>query len=196
MPFPLRLEIERGSPAPPQGVWPGLTRRDFLRGSGIGLVGLTLAAAALPACSPARPAPSDLRILGPLEFGTLAAAAERIADGLPLPEGGDGLARAVDESFAAVAPWMRTGFRDALRFLEFTPLFLHFPPARFSTSSPATRDRILEAMATSRIRLRRQVYTAIKQAVLFTAYGDPTAWAAVGYDGPGPAFGQRAGKPT
>ncbi len=196
MPSPLRFEKDRGSPDPAQGLWPGLSRRDFLRGSGIGLIGLTVAAAALPACSPARPAPSDLHILGPLEFGTLAAAAERIADGLPLPEGGDGVARAIDEGFAAAAPWMRTGLRDALRFLEFSPLFLHLPPTRFSTGSPAMRDRILGAMATSRIRLRRLVYSAIKQAVLFTAYGDPSAWAAVGYEGPGPVFARREGKPA
>jgi hypothetical protein len=86
---------------------------------------------------------------------------------------------------------MRAGFRDALRFLEFSPLFLHLPPGRFSTRPAAARDQILEAMAGSRIRIRRQVYAAIKLAILFEAYADEANWAAVGYDGPGPAFAAR-----
>ena len=75
-----------------------------------------------------------------------------------------------------------------MRFLEFSPLFMALPPGRFSTRSAQSRDEILRAMAGSSLMFRRQVYAAVKQAVLFTAYGHPSTWDLIGYDGPGAIF--------
>ena len=172
----------------------GVTRRDFLRRSGLGLAGLTIAATVGPACSPARPTPSDLRVLGPVEFATLSAAAERIADGIPMPDGPDGVASRIDFTLSTAPSWLRSLFRDAVRFLEFSPILFSLPPGRFSTRSASDRDEFLEAMAGSRIMIRRQVFGAVKQSVLFSAYAHSAAWAEVGYDGPGAIFDGRGGR--
>jgi len=148
----------------------GISRRDFIRRSAVGIAGLTLAQALLPACSPARPTPSDLRALSPLEFATLSAAADRILDGVAFPDGPDGAALLFDRSLAVAPPWIRSLFRDAVRFLEFSPLLFSFPPGRFSTRSAEARDQILRDMTTSTLVIRRQVYGAVKQSLLFTAY--------------------------
>ena len=172
----------------------GITRRDFIRKSTIGLAGITLAQVLLPACSPARPTPPDLKVLGPVQFATLSAAADCIARGVPFPEGPDGIALLFDRSLAAGSSWLRPLFRDALDFLEFSPLLLSLPPGRFSTRSADARDDVLRGMANSSLTIRRQVYAAVKQAVLFTAYSHTSAWTLVGYDGPGAVFRGRGGR--
>ncbi len=191
------------TPAPPSETTPlcvpleklgaAITRRDFIRKSALGLAGITLAQALLPACSPARPTPPGLKVLGPVEFATLSAAADRIAKGLPLPDGPDGIALLFDRSLAAGPSWLRPLFRDALNFLEFSPLLLSLPPGRFSTRTAEGRDEVLRGMADSSLTIRRQVYAAVKQAVLFTAYSHTSSWTLVGYDGPGAVFRGRGG---
>lgn len=166
----------------------GISRRDFIRKSAVGFAGITLAQVLLPACSPARPTPPDLKVLGPVEFATLSAAADRIANGIPFPDGPDGIALLFDRNLAIGPSWLRPLFRDALNFLEFSPLLLSLPPGRFSTRTAAGRDEVLRGMANSSLTIRRQVYAAVKQAVLFTAYSDTSSWALVGYDGPGAVF--------
>ncbi|MDP3938493.1 MAG: twin-arginine translocation signal domain-containing protein [Deltaproteobacteria bacterium] len=172
----------------------GMNRRDFIRRSAAGLAGLTLAQALLPACSPGRAAPPDLRALGPVEFATLSAAADRIMDGMNYPGGADAVTILFDQDLARVPPWIRSLFIDAVRFLEFSPLLFSFPPGRFSTRSAEARDQILRDMAASALLIRRQVYAGIKQSILFTAYSQPATWAPLGYEGPGAVFERRGGK--
>ena len=172
----------------------GITRRDFIRKSAVGLAGITLAQVLLPACSPARPTPSDLKTLGPVEFATLSAAADRIVNGVPFPGGPDGIALLFDRNLAAGPSWLRPLFRDALNFLEFSPLLLSLPPGRFSTRTAEGRDEVLRGMTDSSLTIRRQVFAAVKQAVLFTAYSNTQSWTLVGYDGPGAVFQGRGGR--
>lgn len=168
-----------------------LTRRDFIRRSALGITGLALAHALLPACAPARPAPPDLRALGAVEFATLSAAADRIVAGVSFPGGPDAIARLFDQNLSIAPSWLRSLFIDAVRFLEFSPLVMALPPGRFSTRPAEGRDAILHAMANSSLMIRRQVFAAVKQAVLVTSYGDPATWDLISYDGPGAIFDNR-----
>ena len=59
------------------------------------------------------------------------------------------------------------------------------PILRSWTALPeAERAAALEDWATSSLALRRQVYVALRQLLLFHAYSDPSTWAAIGYPGP------------
>lgn len=61
-----------------------------------------------------------------------------------------------------------------------------FNPLLRSWSALPEGDRAaaLEDWATSSLALRRQVYIALRQLLLFHAYSDPSTWAAIDYPGP------------
>jgi hypothetical protein len=76
-------------------------------------------------------------------------------------------------------------------------VLLALPPVRWSLTrstrawQDATQEEIdafLARMRESRIGLLRAAYDALHQLVFGAWYGDPRAWAAIGYDGP-PSIG-------
>jgi hypothetical protein len=56
--------------------------------------------------------------------------------------------------------------------------------AAWSALGEAARVRALEDWAGSPLALRRQIYTSLRQVLLFHAFSDPASWAACGYPGP------------
>ncbi len=70
-------------------------------------------------------------------------------------------------------------FENALPGLLFDGAF--FP---FTRLSPESQDAVLEHWRDSRLALRRTGYNALRRICLAVAYGDESAWAAMGYPPP------------
>ena len=71
----------------------------------------------------------------------------------------------------------------ALGLLELVPGGL-FATRRFSTLPVEEAAEVLDAWATSRIGVRRQIHMALRKSARFLWYDRPETWGALGYDGP------------
>ena len=151
-----------------------------------GGVGLALRGTVLRA--PAR----SLKVLSAQEYSILAAVADRIC-----PPTGDfpaasaiGVAEDLDDLLAISDPAVHEELALVLRLVEnaLPGLLLDQRISTFTGSDPATQDRVLEGMRTSRLEARRTMFKALNGLVGATYYGNPAVWPAVGYPGP-PRFG-------
>jgi hypothetical protein len=138
------------------------------------------------------PLTTPLRVLGPHEYQTFAAAAARLCPGGDGAGGGWpsaqalGCAAKVDELLAGLHPKAAGEFRQLLRVFEnaMTGLLTIGSPATFTRSSPELQDRRLEGWRHSRVALFRSGYQAMKRLAHATYYSAPETYALVGYPGP------------
>lgn len=163
----------------PSFVSPPPTRRDLLRLLAAAPVLLALAPADDPGGAPGGSPPEAQFDTGDLDV--LRALLATIFG--PGSEGTDALAA------AAVGVSYLEPDRQAL--VALLPALLNqghrlFNPAlRAWTALPEDqRAAALEDWARSSLGLRRQVYNALRQLLLFHVYTDPSTWAAIGYPGP------------
>ncbi|MBZ5536620.1 MAG: gluconate 2-dehydrogenase subunit 3 family protein [Acidobacteriia bacterium] len=71
-----------------------------------------------------------------------------------------------------------------LDVFEWSPLVFDFKPARFTSLTPAQRDEVLRAWATSRFEFRRTGFQALRRLSMAGYYGQEGSWKTIGYDGP------------
>jgi hypothetical protein len=93
---------------------------------------------------------------------------------------------ALDGAIAGLAPRARKELADLFALLALAPArwSLTHTTAAWSDTTPDDVDRFLARLRDSRIGLLRAAYDAMHQLVLAAWYGNPRAWAAIGYDGP------------
>ncbi len=124
------------------------------------------------------PAPTP-RSLTPAQLRTLEAAFVELLDS---PE--DGRRAAADlDSFLADDPEQAARMGLALTLLEHAPAG-PLRPRRFCRLDRARRAEVLVAWQDSRLGLRRQIHSSLRQAARFIHFARPETWAGTGYDGP------------
>src|SRR5437879_49801 len=141
--------------------------------------------------------------LSPQERLTLRYLADALVPSVPVESDPDGFYGrrasdlAIDDDVARVieryvSPNQRADFRRLLRTLEspWANLLLSGRSHRFSSGTPAERERFLLGWAHSRLGIKRQGFHAVKRLVLFLTYakaldgGVNPNWPALGYAGP------------
>ena len=113
----------------------------------------------------------------------------------------DDVARVIERY---VSPNQRADFRRLLRTLEspWANLLLSGRSHRFSSGTPAERERFLLGWAHSRLGIKRQGFHAVKRLVLFLTYakvlesGVNPNWPSIGYAAPQPRAPQANSEPS
>lgn len=168
------------------------SRRGFLR-----LLGSTAALGALariPAAPPAARAAAGAGAGGagvaffqPDELEILTRVVERMVDtGEPgaLRVADTGAVRTIDALCASLDPALTGPLPLLLRLVEWGPVLFDFTFTRFTRMSDAERDASLRAWMTSRLRLRRLGFRALRNLSMLGWYSQDESWPAVGYAGP------------
>lgn len=164
-----------------------VTRRRFLELSAAGSAALGLSGLLPSGCATYPSPPSGLKVLNGKEYSVLKALAARlIPRGGAFPAGAEDVdvARLLDDFMAGEDEENQKQFKTALALFEHGPLFFSFTPGRFTDLSDEGKDDYIRGWATSRLGLRRTIYTAFKKATFMTFYAQSTAWPVIGYDGP------------
>ena len=148
----------------------------------VGGFGLGLRATVLRA--PAAP----LLVLDEVEFSVLWAVVERVcpANGAFPAASSVHVAEKIDALMASLDPATQAETKQVLRLVEnaLPGLLLDGRFTTFTASPPDVQDRVLEAMRTSRLGLRRTMFKALAGLAGATYYAQPEVWGAVGYPGP------------
>ncbi len=159
-----------------------LSRRELLR-TGFGGVFLVAFGAVLPSgCQTYSPIARPLKFLSRKEFAVVTRAAVRIL-GLP-DERGDEIGGFIDALLADLPPTTQSQARLMLRVVEHGTHLFDLKPKRFTRLSPAEQDAYLTGWMESSLGARRIVFRALKTLAALGYYAQPTAWEAIGYDGP------------
>jgi hypothetical protein len=166
------------------------SRRTFIFAGVLGAVVL-VATRWLPRASPATDLPA-LRALDADGEAIVTAILPLMLAGA-LPQAADARTAALRETVAAVDAAIAGLPLLAQRELRQLFTLLALAPVRWSLArmtaswpeaSPAAVDAFLSRLKDSRIALLRAAYDALHQLVFAAWYGQPRAWAAIGYDGP------------
>lgn len=164
-----------------------ITRRGFLRRSAAAAVCLAGAGLLQAGCGeealPLPPGEHPL-VLGPADYGVLRALCARLVPGGPNHPGAVDLRvpLRVDRELSFHGERLRSDVRDALRLIEWGALLTRLQ--RFSRLDARAQDAELEALARSRLAVRRTAFQGVKFLVMFFHYTQDPAWAGIGYDGP------------
>lgn len=197
--------VQSSAAEAPGPLLPPTSRRGFLvRSAALGA--LLAAGGAASGCwrgSAARSdalLPDDARahVLPRRELAVLHAVAGRIVPGGADHPGARELrvAERIDRELTHHPGPLARDLRDALRVLEWGPLFSYAAP--FTALEAAEQDASLRVAATSRLGFRRSSFQGVKFLVTFLHYSQEPAWAGIGYDGPwvprGPDSAPRLGQ--
>lgn len=131
---------------------------------------------------------TELRVLDPYTYSTLASIAERMCasrEGLPTARE-LGVAEQVDALLSRMDPGDVRDLMRVLRWME-SPLSgdLWGRSGRpFSECGPEVQDRILESWRTSGWDVQRTAFDALHALCQAPYWGHPKVWAHVGYGGP------------
>lgn len=132
------------------------------------------------------PATLKLTTLSPMEAATLLAAWRAV---LPKEDqqrfvGGEaGFLTEVDGVFAHYPPHLLGDLRLALALARFSPIFSLKARPLHKLDAVEARD-VLDKLLNSSLLAFRQVGEAMVQLTHYFYYGNPGAWAPLGYDGP------------
>jgi len=165
------------------------SRRGFLRllGSGAALGALARIPAVPPAARAAARPTAGAAFFQPDETEILTRVVERMVDtGEPgAPRVADtGAIRTIDALCASLDPVLTRPLPLLLRLVEWGPVLFDFTFTRFTRMGDAERDASLRAWMTSRLRLRRQGFRALRNLAMLGWYSQEESWAALGYAGP------------
>jgi hypothetical protein len=169
-------------PAPLQ-----LDRRGFLQTVAGGSAAVAVAALIPNGCAPAYPERAadgaSLQALSPKEYAVARATAEALLVGVPVTAAA--VATAIDRELALAGEPMRGDMKTVLKLIEHGTV-LSFRRHRFTALSPAARRQVLEDWATSRFKLRRAAFQALRGFVVYFAYVDDATRSLTGFPGPWP----------
>jgi hypothetical protein len=168
-------------------------RRSFLKWGLAGGALLALGGGTWLATRRTRPSPA---IAGPLsaltlqEATVLLALSERLVPprpGFPAPLDVD-LPRRADAVVASLGEEARAELKQLIRLFEnaLAGLLLDGQLRTFTDAGPEQQDARIRSWQTSRFRVRRTGYKALKRVVYAAYYGAPATWSALGYPGPPP----------
>jgi hypothetical protein len=165
------------------------TRRNVLKFGLAGAALLALGGIGLGLRGTVRHAPATaLLALDEVEFAVLWAIAERVcpANGAFPAASSLQVAEKIDALMATLDPATVGETKLVLRLVEnaLPGLLLDGRFTTFTGSSPDVQDRVLEAMRTSRLPVRRTMFKALAGLVGATYYAQPEVWGAVAYPGP------------
>lgn len=165
----------------------GVSRRGFLRGVAGGTAAVAVASLLPAGCAPEygerRSDGESLRALTPKEHAVARAAAEAMLVGVPVSP--EAVADGIDAELAVAGEPMLTDMKTVLSLMEHGPL-LSFRRHRFSALSADARREVLEDWATSRLKLRRAAFQALKGFIVFFGYIDDGTRPITGFEGPWP----------
>lgn len=164
-----------------------MNRRGFLRLTAGGAAAIAVASLIPAGCSRDYPqASSDgarLRSLSQKEYATVRAVAEAMLVGVPVAAGV--VAQRVDAELAVAGEPMLSDMKTVLKLMEHGTL-LSGRASRFTALSPEKRRGVLDDWATSRLKLRRGAFQAVKSFVVYFAYVDPATRPITGFAGTWP----------
>jgi len=176
------------------------SRRRFVQTGLIGTAGLALLGGVLAARAtrlrslPAR----GLAVLTPEEYAVLCAIADRICP--PAGQGAPGalalgVPATIDAFLAAGPEPLQRDGKTVLFTVEnaLVSALLLERTRPFTQLTAAEQDAALDAMRDSRLALRRAMFNALKGLCAGFYYADERTWARIGYPGPPPLSGLRAG---
>lgn len=166
--------------------WGGLSRRRFIKG--LAAVGALAGGVGASGCGSRVEIGADgrpLLALSAAQARTLAAVAAAI---VPTQRGFPGadeaqVVRRFDEELSFVSPSIRDDLRAALDVLEYAPL-LYGRFSRFSALDIDGARDVLRSLCGSRVEILRAIGINAKILVQFFYFAHPSAWSAIGYDGP------------
>ncbi len=100
----------------------------------------------------------------------------------------------IEAAVAGLSPRQQSELDDLFGLLALAPArwSLARMTASWQDAAPGDVEGFLDRLRTSRVGLLRAAYDALHQLVLAAWYGQPRAWAAIGYAGP-PDLGVREG---
>jgi len=153
-------------------------RRQFIRFGLAGLATVSLVRFGRAAAPAGVLTGDDRRRLGAIARGLLGSA---------LPSGGGAkVVTAIDGIIANLPPATQAELRDLFDLIGFAPARLALTGAWSDWDARPTPeiDSALEGWRTSRFALLRSAYAGLHELVMAGWYGDPAAWARIGYDGP------------
>ena len=172
------------------GARPGsspLSRRSFLRETAGGTASITLASLLPAGCAADYPeADSDgvtLSALTPKEYAVARAAAEALLVDMPVEPAS--VARAIDAELAVAGDPMRADMKTVLGLIQHLT-FLGGRAGRFTSLDPEARRTYLAGWSTSRFKLRRGAFQALKGFIHYFAYIQDGTRTLTGFLGPWP----------
>jgi hypothetical protein len=169
---------------PPSALdWRGIGRRRFVKL--LATAGASGALLPLTACAPASPTTDRFLVLSAVQATTLAAVAQAVIPpqaGFPTVEQAQVVQRMDEELWLSDAS-IQEDMCAALAVMEWLPLaYGHW--GRFSSLDASQILEVLTRSMESSIEIFRAVGTNLKLVSHFMYFGHPSAWAAIGYDGP------------
>ena len=155
----------------------------------VGIAGgalLTLAGATLAALQPAR-IDGKLTASGRELFSAVSLTV--LADMLPREGQAHALAAQVsriEATLNGLPPALQVEVDELLTILAFAPgrLALAGLTAPWASATPTQLSQAMQAMRSSRLDLRQQVYRALRDLTNASYFADPSTWPALGYPGP------------
>ncbi len=128
-----------------------------------------------------------LRVLSRKEYLVLAAICRRM---LAPDEKGSidpdtvGVALVIDEQLTLLPEATVADVRALLQLVEHSPFLFSLRPSRFSRLDAAGQEAVLAGWESSALDFRRQCFAALKGLAALGYYGDPRAYAVLGFTGP------------
>lgn len=179
------MSNEPMSGAGDEAIASGVSRRGFLRGVAGGTAAVAVASLIPAGCAPdyaeTRADGGRLESLTPKEYAAARAAAQAMLVGVDADP--DVIAARIDRELAIAGDPMRKDMKTVLALMEHGTL-LSFRRRRFSALPAEPRRAVLEDWATSRFKLRRAAFQALKGFVVFFAYIDDSTRPLTGFQGP------------
>ncbi|MFQ5666596.1 MAG: hypothetical protein ACE5I7_09210 [Candidatus Binatia bacterium] len=170
------------------GLLPALSRRSVLRYMAVS-AGLLALSRLRPAAALAAPpvAAVGLQVLTGRQAQVLAAVIERMVftggDGMPAVRDTRAVAT-IDQALLQLAPSVQSQFRWLLVAFEWGPPLLEGKLNTFTGMLPRGRDDYIRSWATSRLRIRRLGFRALKNLSMLGYYSQDATWKGIHYDGP------------
>jgi hypothetical protein len=159
-----------------------LNRRQLLR-TGLGGALLLAFGSILPAgCARYSPTSRQLKFLTRKEYAIVTQAAVRIL-GLS-DEAQEDIGDFIDGLLDELPANSQRQARFMLRVVEHGTHLFDLKSKRFTRLSPADQDAYLRGWMESSLGARRVIFRALKTLAALGYYAQPTAWNAIGYDGP------------
>ena len=174
---------------PNERIFGEIGRRDFLKGSLLGLLVLSNAGVLGSGCAATKAiSPSTaLKFFTPEEYTVMRAIAGRFipSEGTDSPGAIElGVPETTDELLAAGSKDLQDNFRELLDAFENSTFLLGFKFGLFTEMSAEEQDKYIMNFMNSRLETKRTIYVALKKVVLSTYYADERAWKMISYKGP------------
>ncbi|MCP3986500.1 MAG: hypothetical protein GY723_19125 [bacterium] len=170
-----------------QQAWHRLTRRAFLRSTGLATSLTALSGlSAVPALT-SEGASGSAPFLSEDDTEVLTQIVERMvasdASGAP-PVRETGAIAAIERLLQQLDPSLTQDLPLAIRLFDWGPIVFDFTFTRFVNMDAEAQDESIRCWMSSRISLRREAYAALRNLALLGYYSQDEVWPGIGYRGP------------